>query len=80
MRRRASVKAVWDSDLVTLLKSAGIFESLAGGGLHCAVCQRPVDLDNFGALFPDADDIRVACDDVRCVRAVTLRRVARTGG
>jgi hypothetical protein len=80
VRRRANVKAVWDSDLVGFLKSAGLLDTLAAGDLRCAVCQRQVDLDNFGALFPEGDDVRVACDDARCVRAVTVGRVAGAGG
>lgn len=80
MRRRANVKAVWDSDLVRLLKSVGLFDTLAAGDLRCAICGRQVDLDNFGALFSDSDDVRAACDDLRCVRAVTVARVAGTDG
>jgi len=80
MRKRATVRAVWDSDLQELLKSLGLFESLSARQLQCARCQREIDLANLGALFSDGHDLRVTCDDATCVRAATAQEVTSAGG
>lgn len=69
--KRLPVKAVWDSDLRTLLDSLGMLEDLIEGNLLCAKCGTPVDFDNLGALFQYEGDIGVSCDESACVRAVT---------
>ena len=80
MRKRATVKAVWDSDLQTLLRSLGILEGLLDGDFRCHICQRAIDLDNLGALFREGSNIRVTCDDTACIRAVTIAEVIPPGG
>lgn len=80
MRKRASIKAVWDSDLVSLLQSAGILDRLLDGDVRCVVCHKEVDLDNLGALLSDGHEIMVSCDDTQCVREATTREVVPAGG
>ena len=80
MRSRHVVKAVWDSDLEALLKSTGLLESLLEGELSCDICGRIVDLDNLGALFPYANDVKVSCDRTQCVRGASTKGVALSSG
>ena len=80
MRGRATVQAVWDSDIVTLLKSLGVLDELVAGDLTCEVCGDPVDLDNLGSLSSQDDRIIVTCDKTGCVRAVTAKERADPSG
>jgi len=75
MRKAATVKAVYDSDLERLLQNLGILDKLTAGELSCVVCGCPVDLDNLGAIFALENDIGVCCDSSRCTRVVTTTGV-----
>ena len=75
MRKRIEVKAVWDSQLQSLLENLGILEPLLLGKLKCARCGRTVDLDNLGAIIPQKDEVIVVCDDTPCVHSVTRSEV-----
>jgi len=71
MRKKIEVKAVYDQDLEQVLKQLGIFDKLIAGEVNCAVCKSHVDLDNLGAIFPRGEDIKVSCDNDKCIRIVT---------
>lgn len=71
MRDRIEMKAVYDQDLEQILASLGILDKLIAGELSCVICGCQVDLDNLGAIFSDGSEIRVCCDNDRCVRATT---------
>ncbi len=75
MRKVATVKAIYDSDLKQLLQNLGILDKLIAGELSCAVCGCLVDLDNLGTIFPLGNDVGVSCDSSRCIRVVTTTGV-----
>ncbi len=76
MRKRTSVRAVWDKDVTSLLKSLGVLDSLVAGEFQCAVCSKSVDLENLGAIFSKDGAVKVTCDTISCVRIVTSAEVA----
>ncbi len=80
MRKVATVKAIYDSDLDQLLTNLGMLDKLIAGELRCAVCGCQVDLDNLGTIFPNGDELRVSCDNPRCVRIITSRGAAKLRG
>ncbi len=75
LRKRLDVKAVWDSDLVALLKKLGAFDFLVLGSLVCEVCGKNVSLENLGAIIPGKSEVKVTCDDTACVQTVTANGV-----
>ena len=80
MRSRATVKAVWDNDLETLLGSLGILPDLLAGEMKCAICSNVVTLDNLGTIFSNQGKILVTCDNTVCVHAVTSTERGVTEG
>jgi len=80
MRKRATVRAVWDSDLETLLNSLGILDRLLAGDFRCAICDQPVELENLGALVSSEGALRVTCDSTACIRAATAPEVVPSDG
>lgn len=73
MREKVEVKAVYDQDLKQVLAKLGILDKLIAGEMNCAVCRCEVDLDNLGTIFPEGDEVKVSCDNNRCVRITTTR-------
>jgi len=80
MRKVATVKAIYDSDLEQLLTNLGMLDELIAGELRCAVCECQVGLDNIGTIFPNGDEIGVSCDNPRCVRTITTRGATKLSG
>lgn len=76
MRERVKVKAVYDQDLKQVLAKLGILDKLIAGEMNCAVCGCEIDLDNLGTIFPEGNDVRVSCDNNRCIRITTTRGAA----
>jgi hypothetical protein len=66
MRRESYI-----ADLEEHLKSLNVWDPLIKGSLKCYVCQRPVDLNNFGMVFRDDSGCKITCNKLDCVRTVT---------
>lgn len=80
MPKTIGVKAVYDSDLESFLKSLGILDELVAEKLNCTVCGCLVDLDNFGSIFAHNDKIGVSCNSNKCIRLVTAGEAKSTNG
>ena len=80
MRKRVEVKAIYDKDLEQVLANLGVLDKIIAGEINCAVCGCQVDLDNLGSVFPEGNEIRVTCDNNRCVRTITARGAGALSG
>ena len=80
MRPRATVKAVWDSDVSKLLDGLDLLEPIEHGAIHCAFCEREVTVDNLGAVFGRNGAVLISCEDGACVRRATSDEVMSAGG
>ena len=68
MYRASVIKAVHDVDLERVLRKLGLYEDLASGRLRCAICGRPLSLENLGGLYKGRDgEIKLVCDRVECL-------------
>ena len=68
------VKAVHDNDLETFLSSLGILKGVTEGVYRCAVCSKPVNLENLGAVSPREGKIEVICDASHCMSRIDLTK------
>jgi hypothetical protein len=63
-----AIKAVHDADLVRVLRRLGLYDALAGGRLRCAICGRPLSLDNLGGIYRDGNgDVKLVCNRMECL-------------
>lgn len=65
------VEAIHDVDLQNLLRSLGLADDLADGGIPCEFCRASINLDAVGAIFPRGQNISVVCDGARCMARLT---------
>lgn len=61
------MQAVHDDDLVTLLKSLGVYEKFSEGQFICRFCQKPITVENLGAIIPVDGKIAFSCDAPKCI-------------
>jgi len=55
------------ADMSGILKKLGMYEDAESGRLRCYFCGRPVNLQNIGGVFKHEGQVRVACDDIKCL-------------
>ena len=68
MAKAASiVKAIHDSDLEKVLKKLGLYERLVRGELKCAICGRPLTLENLGGLYRENGEVKLVCNRIECL-------------
>lgn len=69
------IKAVHDVDLERVLKRLGLYEKLARRELRCAVCGRPLSLENLGGIYKENGEVKLVCNRIECL-AEAARRVS----
>ena len=73
--KREVIKAVHEDDINQFLSSLGILNSICEGNFHCAICNKLINLDNFGAVYPQNNKIQVICDSLLCLNKITMETV-----
>ncbi len=73
------VKAIHDSDLERVLRKLGLYEKLVRGEFRCAVCGRPLTLENLGGLYRENGEVKLVCNRIECLveAAERVRRSRR---
>ena len=70
------IKAVHDVDLERVLRRLGLYDKLIRGELRCAICGRPLTLENLGGLYKEGGQVKLVCNRIECL-AEAARRVSR---
>lgn len=68
--KKAKIKAVYESDLVGVLQSLGVFGQISNGTEKCASCGDTIDLENIEALFLNKGKIKFICSKNDCVSKI----------
>lgn len=63
-------KVFHERELVQVLHNLSLLEDVRNGKLKCAICNKTITLDNFGAIFRKEGKIYVVCEDARCIGGV----------
>jgi hypothetical protein len=61
------IELYFTTDMAAVLKKLGLLEDAEAGRLRCHFCGRPVNLQNIGGIFKHEGQIRVVCNDIRCL-------------
>jgi hypothetical protein len=72
-----TIYAVDDRSLADVLRKVGIYQDVEAGRARCRFCGRAVGLQNLGGLFKHGGQVRVVCNDIRCLyeaAVLTARR------
>ncbi|MBF6613844.1 MAG: hypothetical protein IVW55_12020 [Chloroflexi bacterium] len=71
---RTSVKAVYDDDLVALLRALDVYGDFTAHRLRCAFCRDTITWDNLYALYPDSGAVKCCCSKPDCVEGLLAKR------
>ncbi len=74
-----TIYAVDDRSLVDVLEKLGIYQDVTAGSARCYICGRPVAVESLGGLFKHEGQVRLVCNDIKCLyeaaRLTAKRRV-----
>ena len=65
--RSKKQKAVFDEDLINLLKSLGVLDSVNSGYYKCEECNCTITVDNIGILIKKGNEIKIKCNKIDCL-------------
>jgi hypothetical protein len=67
MTNEREIEIYFTTDMASILKKLGMFEDAEAGRLRCYFCGKPVGLRNIGGVFKYQGEIRVVCNDIKCL-------------
>jgi hypothetical protein len=73
MQQTETLNAVYDDDLMDVLKELGVHKDFAQGKLRCAFCGDTITWENLYSLFPDRGAVRFSCNKPECVKQLVSR-------
>lgn len=65
---KEKIPAVADKDLRKLLKSLDLLENLEKHLLLCSICEKALSLENIGCIYPKEHEIKLCCDNLKCLQ------------
>ena len=66
MRENYNINAILENELIKVLESNGLLETIQRGKANCFVCGRCLSIDNIGAIHVIEGKIKLRCDDEEC--------------
>jgi hypothetical protein len=79
-RQTEQLNAVYDDDLLGVLKELGVDKDFLHHRLKCAFCGDTITWNNLYSLFPDSGAIKFSCDKPECVRQLVEKVEAQKIG
>jgi len=65
--REITIYAVDDRNLADVLRKVGIYQDVVAGRTRCHFCGGTVTMQNLGGLFKHEGQIRLVCNNIRCL-------------
>lgn len=72
-RQTETLNAVYDDDLMDVLKELGVHNDFVQGKLRCAFCGDTITWENLYSLFPDRGAVKFSCNKPECVKQLVTR-------
>jgi hypothetical protein len=70
MGDKKEIDAVHKHDLESLLQNLNLLSSFRDGKIKCQFCNDVLREDNFGAVYPEKNNILFSCSKLECLAKV----------
>ena len=68
MVAKVTIRAIHDTDLVSVLEKLGLYKDVVEGKYRCFVCGEKITLKDMGGLFKSRDGkINFVCSNMKCL-------------
>ncbi|MCK4297434.1 MAG: hypothetical protein KAW56_00330 [Candidatus Marinimicrobia bacterium] len=69
--KKYEINAVFEHDIINVLKSLEIYENILSGKFHCSFCNKVITIENIHSIFPEDENIMFCCNDSECIKCVS---------
>ena len=74
MRKIKIFYLIHDDDLMDVLENLGVLSDVKRKKRRCSFCLEILSLANIGALYPEDNDVKIACNNPMCLTRVAAIR------
>lgn len=67
LKANNAIKAVYEDDFQSFLKSIGVYDKVVSGSEKCKYCSQQITIDNIASVFPESGTIKFVCDEPSCI-------------
>lgn len=68
---KANLNAVYDSDLIALLKKFNLYVSVINGTAKCKFTNTTITFENLHSIIPDSGSIKLVCDNPEAIKLLS---------
>lgn len=79
MKKRRPFYLVHDDDLIGVLETLGILADVKRNKLKCPFCSEVANFETIGAIYPEGNEIKIACDKPSCLTQLAAIRSGQCG-
>lgn len=72
-KKKETLTAVYDDDLMGVLRELGVEKDFLRGSLNCHFCGDTITWDNLHSIFPLGGTVKLGCDKPECVEKLVSR-------
>ena len=69
-RKRSSVKAVYEDDLVTFLQANNLYKPIIEGTYRCRHCGNVITIESLEVVVPTGTIITMVCSNPKCLSQI----------
>jgi len=66
-KSKNDVKAVYDANIVSYLKSIGFYDKIIRGEQLCLFCGNKITIENLEIIIPKDNKINFVCNNKKCL-------------
>ncbi|RLI80543.1 hypothetical protein DRP04_08050 [Archaeoglobales archaeon] len=63
------IPAIYEEDLQKVLEKLGVLHDILQGKVKCFICEKEINLDNFGGIVKIKGNLKIVCDNPACIEA-----------
>jgi len=69
------ILAFHEQNLEEVLQRLELFDDFRNRKLRCSVCNRILTKENFGCIYPEDNDIKVCCSNLKCLNEIRKKEL-----
>jgi len=72
---KKEILAFHEQNLEEVLQKLELFDDFRDKKLKCSVCNRILTKENFGCIYPQNNNIKVCCSNLRCLSEIRKKEL-----
>lgn len=69
---KKEILAFHEQDLEEILNKMELLERFKNKKLKCSICKKVITKENLGCIYPENNNVKVCCSDLKCLNEVKI--------